>query len=247
MIAIDANGELRVWHFGELIAISAGLSGALAARGVRRGDVVMILIGNRIEWVLAMLACWRMGAVALPCNAQLRRHDLELRVGAAQPALAIGDELLLGLLPEGLATMTLAELGDVMDEDRPQEAPVEPAGLDPSDGALIVFTSGTTGEPRPALHAQRYLAGQRIQAEREGEVDGSDEDKVDAFDREDRLQILEGFHALDLDADDDLLVRSLPILAHALAECQPGVEAAEAALAIRREPGPGDDLPGLLG
>src|SRR4029078_183313 len=47
--------------------------------------------------------------------------------------------------------------------------------LSPTDGALIVFTSGTTGEPRGALHAQRYLAAQRVQAEhwlgaREGEL-----------------------------------------------------------------------------
>ena len=34
LLAIDANGERRVWHFGELIAMSAGVSGALAARGV---------------------------------------------------------------------------------------------------------------------------------------------------------------------------------------------------------------------
>ena len=53
--------------------MSAGLSGAFAARGVGRGDVVMTLVGNRVEWVLSLLACWRMGAVALPCNTQLRR------------------------------------------------------------------------------------------------------------------------------------------------------------------------------
>ena len=83
LVTISRDGERRVWGFGELIARSAGLSGAMAARGVGRGDVVMTLVGNRIEWVLAMLACWRMGAIALPCNTQLRRHDLELRVSAA--------------------------------------------------------------------------------------------------------------------------------------------------------------------
>ena len=71
-----------MWHFGELVAMSAGLSGAFAARGVGRGDVVMTLVGNRVEWVLSLLACWRMGAVALPCNTQLRRADLELRAAA---------------------------------------------------------------------------------------------------------------------------------------------------------------------
>ena len=175
LVAISATGERRVWAFGELIARSAGLSGAFAARGVGRGDVVMTLVGNRIEWVLAMLACWRMGAIALPCNTQLRRHDLELRVRAANAVLCVGEEELLGELPDGVPAMTMAEVAVVMDEERPQEPPVEPADLDPEDGALIVFTSGTTGEPRGALHAQRYLAGQRAQAEhwlgaREGEL-----------------------------------------------------------------------------
>ena len=165
LVAISREGERRVLHFGELIAMSAGLSGAFAARGVGRGDVVMTLIGNRLEWVLAMLACWRMGAVALPCNTQLRRRDLELRAAVAGPKLCVGEERLLGELPEGIPYMTIEEVGAVLDEDRPQQTPVAIAELAPSDPALIVFTSGTTGEPRAALHSQRYLPGQRTQAE----------------------------------------------------------------------------------
>ena len=84
IVAVDAEANRRDWHFGELIACSAGLSGAFAARGVKRGDVVMTLVGNRVEWVLTLLACWRMGAVALPCNTQLRRQDLELRVARGE-------------------------------------------------------------------------------------------------------------------------------------------------------------------
>jgi acyl-coenzyme A synthetase/AMP-(fatty) acid ligase len=165
LVAISRRGERRVWAFGELIARSAGLSGAFATRGVARGDVVMILAGNRIEWVLAMLACWRMGAIALPCNTQLRRHDLELRWRTANAVLCVAEEEAVGELPGDVPTMTMSDLALVMDEERPQEPPVAPADLDPDDGALIVFTSGTTGEPRGALHAQRYLAGQRAQAE----------------------------------------------------------------------------------
>ena len=166
LLAIDRHGERRVWHFGELIAMSAGLSGAFAARGVGRGDAVMTLIGNRLEWVLAMLACWRMGAVAVPCNTQLRRRDLELRASIARPKLCVLDEELAEALPEGVASITTSEIAAALDEDRPQETPAEIAELAPSDPALIVFTSGTTGEPRAALHAHRYLAGQRTQAER---------------------------------------------------------------------------------
>jgi len=175
LVAISRDGERRVWAFGELIARSAGLSGAFAARGVDRGAVVMIVVGNRMEWVLAMLACWRMGAIALPCSTQLRRRDIELRVRAANAVLCVAEEETLGELPEGLPTMTMSDVAMVMDEERPQEPPVDPADLGPDDGALIVFTSGTTGEPRGAVHSQRYLPGQRAQARhwlgaREGEL-----------------------------------------------------------------------------
>jgi acyl-coenzyme A synthetase/AMP-(fatty) acid ligase len=165
VVAIDADGNRRDWFFGELIAKAAGLSGAFAARGVRRGDVVMALAGNRIEWVLTLLACWRMGAVALPCSTMLRRHDLEHRIAAAGPKLCVGEEALLDEMPGGVPLMTMAEIAAAMDEDRPQETPAAVEELDAEDPALIVFTSGTTGEPRGVVHAYRYLLGQRIQAE----------------------------------------------------------------------------------
>jgi acyl-coenzyme A synthetase/AMP-(fatty) acid ligase len=165
IVAIDAAGNRREWHYGELIARSAGLSGALAAHGVARGDAVMTLIGSRIEWVLAMLACFRMGAVAMPCNPQLRRRDLELRTDAAKPKLCIGQEELLGELADEVPAMDLAEVAEALDEDRPQETPADVADLDPEDPAVIIFTSGTTGDPRGVVYPQRYLLGQRLQAE----------------------------------------------------------------------------------
>jgi acyl-coenzyme A synthetase/AMP-(fatty) acid ligase len=175
LIEVDAEGERRVHHFGELFARSAGLSGALAARGVGRGDVVMTLVGSRVEWVLTLLGCWRMGAVALPCNPQLRRKDLELRARAADPKLAVGEARYLGELPDGVPYMDMDELARVFDEDLPQETPAAVERLDPGDPAAIVFTSGTTGEPRGVVYPQRYLLGQRLQAEhwfgaRDGEI-----------------------------------------------------------------------------
>jgi acyl-coenzyme A synthetase/AMP-(fatty) acid ligase len=125
----------------------------------------MTLVGNRIEWVLTLLACWRMGAVALPCNTMLRRHDLEHRVAAANPKLCVGEEALLGELPDGVPAMTMADVARVLDEDLPQETPAAIEEMDAEDPALIVFTSGTTGEPRGVVHGYRYLLGQRVQAE----------------------------------------------------------------------------------
>jgi acyl-coenzyme A synthetase/AMP-(fatty) acid ligase len=175
LLEVSADGSRRVHHFGELFARSAGLSGAFAAHGVGRGDVVMTLVGSRVEWVLSLLACWRMGAIALPCNPQLRRKDLELRARAAAPRLAVGEDRYLGELPDGIPYMDMDELGAILDEDRPQETPAPVEDLDPGDPAAIVFTSGTTGEPRGVLYPQRYLAGQRLQAEhwfgaREGDI-----------------------------------------------------------------------------
>jgi acyl-coenzyme A synthetase/AMP-(fatty) acid ligase len=95
----------------------------------------------------------------------LRRHDLEHRVGAADPKLCVGEESLLAEMPEGVPVMTMADVARVLDEDLPQETPAAIEEMRPEDPALIVFTSGTTGEPRGVVHGYRYLMGQRIQAE----------------------------------------------------------------------------------
>ena len=65
LIELARDGTRREWTFGEVSERSSRLAGALAARGIGRGDVVMTLIGNRPEWVFAMVACLRIGAVVL--------------------------------------------------------------------------------------------------------------------------------------------------------------------------------------
>ena len=92
LLELARDGSRREWTHAEVSERSALMAGALAARGVGRGDVVMTLIGNRPEWVLSMCACFRIGAVALPCNEQLRAKDLRLRIDVARPSLIIADE-----------------------------------------------------------------------------------------------------------------------------------------------------------
>ena len=70
---------------------AAERAGALHAAGVRRGDVVLTLIGNRPEWVIAMVACFRQGYVVLPCNEQLRAKDLRARLDITQPTAVVAD------------------------------------------------------------------------------------------------------------------------------------------------------------
>src|ERR1700726_1702257 len=92
LVELTREGARREWTFGEVSEGGARLAGALAARGTGRGDVVMTLIGNRSEWVLSMLACFRLGAVVLPCTEQLRAHDLRVRIEATRPSVILADE-----------------------------------------------------------------------------------------------------------------------------------------------------------
>ncbi len=163
LVELARDGRRREWTFAEVADRSARLAGTLIQRGVARGDVVMTVIGNRPEWVLTMVACFRLGAVALSCNEQLRANDLEQRIGAAAPKLIVADERNLAELSSARPDCTVLTVPD----DRLFEG-VEPAAaveLDPTDPCLITFTSGTTGEPTGVLHGQRYLPGQRLQAE----------------------------------------------------------------------------------
>src|SRR5476651_245914 len=92
LLELSREGARREWSFGEVAERSARLAGTLAQSGIGRGDVVMTLIGNRPEWVLSMTACFRIGAVVLPCTEQLRAKDLRLRIDVARPSLILADE-----------------------------------------------------------------------------------------------------------------------------------------------------------
>ena len=161
LVALGRDGTRRQWTFGELGERSARLAGALAARGIGRGDVVMTLIGNRPEWVLTMVACFRIGAVALPCTEQLRAKDLRWRIDVARPALVIADE-------RDRAALEAAGPGCpvllVPDERLLAGEPAPAVDLEPQDPCLVTFTSGTAGAPKAVVHGQRYLQGQQLQA-----------------------------------------------------------------------------------
>jgi len=162
LVALGRDGSRREIAFGAVADRSARLAGTLLARGVGPGDVVLTLIGNRPDWVEAMIACFRIGAVVLPCNEQLRAHDLRLRLAVAEPALILADER---NLPELEGAGPTCPVLAVPDEGVYAAAPAPAAELAPEDPCLIVFTSGTSGEPKAVVHLQRYLPGQQVQAE----------------------------------------------------------------------------------
>src|SRR6185437_8879295 len=142
LVEIRRDGARREWTFGEVADAAARLAGTLVARGVTLGDIVMTLIGNRPEWVLTMVACFRIGAVVLPCNEQLRAKDLRQRLDAAQPKLIVADErnadeLAAAGVPDGPGLILIP------DPSLLDAAPAPAVELEPTDPCLITFTSGT--------------------------------------------------------------------------------------------------------
>jgi acyl-coenzyme A synthetase/AMP-(fatty) acid ligase len=162
LVALGGGGERREITFGEVTDRSARLAGTLARGGVGPGDVVMTVIGNRPEWAYAMLACWRIGAVAQPCTEQLRAADLRARMDAVEPRAIVADARDLDLVADsGFRGPVIA----VPDEAAYDAEPAPAGSFAPGHPALIVFTSGTAGEPKPVRHGHGYLAGQAVQAE----------------------------------------------------------------------------------
>ncbi|TMM02891.1 MAG: AMP-dependent synthetase [Actinobacteria bacterium] len=163
IVELTREGSRRTWTFGQIARASSALATSLGRRGVRRGDTVLTLIGNRVEWVLAMVACFRTGAVVLPCTEQLRAKDLSLRLRVTRPRLILADRRNRTELEQARPD---CEVVYVPDDDLLRDtAPAPAAELAPDDPCLITFTSGTAGEPKAVVHAQRYLSGQHVQAE----------------------------------------------------------------------------------
>ncbi|HEU0251017.1 MAG TPA: AMP-binding protein, partial [Solirubrobacteraceae bacterium] len=168
VIELGRDGSRRVWTFAEIDRMVDTTAATLVRHGVRRGDVVMTLIGNRVEWIATLMGCFQIGAVALPCTEQLRAKDLRLRLAVTEPSLILADERNRAELQHAepdCPVLWIPDDAQLFARQR-QGPPLAPdAELNDDDPALITFTSGTSGEPKAVVHGQRYLYGQRLQAE----------------------------------------------------------------------------------
>lgn len=166
----NPDGNHFSMSYGELRDRSASFANALVALGVQAGDRVALLLPQSFETVVAHVAIYKMGAIALPLALLFGAEALEYRLKAAGTSAIVTNRF--GLERLRPIRQRLPELAQVISIDGAEEGvsgfaelvaahpPLfEVADIGPDDPALMIFTSGTTGPPKGALHGHRVLPG----------------------------------------------------------------------------------------
>jgi cyclohexanecarboxylate-CoA ligase len=128
-------------------ALVASVAGGLRARGVRRGEAVAWQVPNSLAAAVLSRACWRLGAVAAPVLHSFGAADVEKALAQVEPRLVV--------------ELETDALSDPTALDDALGGPPVAAGSSatrPSDVALVLFTSGSTGVPKAVLHTHRGLS-----------------------------------------------------------------------------------------
>ncbi len=167
---VGQNGQVRDWSYGQLKDASGRLASSFAARGIRRGDRVAVLLGQGPEVLISHFAAMKLGAVGLPLFTLFGPDALAFRLADSSTKIVVTDrqnlDKVLSLQSElpDLAEIYVTDGGINPARDfwaeiaaaRPLPQPVKTRANDP---AILIYTSGTTGPPKGVLHAQRVLLG----------------------------------------------------------------------------------------
>jgi len=139
--------EDREYSLAELDALAGGLAAKLARRNVKPADRVAVMSSNRPEFVIAMLAIWRLQAAAVLFSPAWKRTEIDHALAITHPEHALGDHPLLAEAMPGMLHL-----------DEPIEPREESAQQpDPNTDAVLVFSSGTTGLPKAVRHTHGSL------------------------------------------------------------------------------------------
>jgi long-chain acyl-CoA synthetase len=148
------RGGRRV-DYAQLDRASAHVAGRLAAQGIRPGDRVGLMAPNVPEFVAAYYGILRTGAVVVPLDTDLKRDELRFTLADAGASLLISWR---ELRATGATPAWFAAPGSFFDEDAPASPPTTHIERYPDDTAVILYTSGTTGQPRGAELTHANLA-----------------------------------------------------------------------------------------
>ncbi|MDR0487321.1 MAG: AMP-binding protein [Treponema sp.] len=172
----DDSGQMKSFTFAEIKRLSDKAANALLALGVKKGEVVMLILKQRPEvWVL-MCALLKIGAVCIPGTYQLTAGDLEYRCNAAEVKLlvVIDDSELLKNIAEAncLKPEKIAVVGGTVPPGYiDMRAEIEKASgsftripTTVNEPMLVYFSSGTTGMPKMVLHNHSLPLGHIVTA-----------------------------------------------------------------------------------
>ena len=167
---VGAGGAVEEISYGALRESSNRLANALAGHGIGRGDRVAILLPQAPAVAASHIAIYKLGAIALPLAILFGNEAISYRLKDSGARVLITNAQGLEKLAGGRAALPDLEL--VLSIDGPAEGAEDfhamlaraagdftPAATTSDDPALMVYTSGTTGPPKGALHAHRVLIG----------------------------------------------------------------------------------------
>jgi fatty-acyl-CoA synthase len=148
LAAVDLASARR-WTYLELDQAVGRCAALFRGRyGLEIGDRVASLAKNRVELVIAALACARAGLIYVPLNWRLSRPEIEALLADADAGLLIGDEEMSRAGLQGVAL-------DVLEDEIAACAEMFAAEPDPERISLILFTSGTSGKPKGVMLSER--------------------------------------------------------------------------------------------
>ncbi|MFT4160660.1 AMP-binding protein [Shinella sp.] len=157
--------------YGELAARSDAFAAALQAEGVGRGDRVAILLPQGFETVIAHVAIYKLGAIALPLALLFGADALSFRLKNAEAKAIVTNRFGLERLKpirQDLPTLDIVIATEAADDAAAKNfhdllarhaGPFASVDSGPDDPAMMIYTSGTTGPPKGALHGHRVLLG----------------------------------------------------------------------------------------
>ncbi|WP_416915976.1 MAG: class I adenylate-forming enzyme family protein [Roseicyclus sp.] len=156
-IALAVLGPARAdrWSFARLERAVLGLAGALLAQGFVPGDRMLLRLGNTPEFPVAFLGAIAAGLVPIPTAEGLTPPELDRLMPLIAPRAILAAPGI--TLPDAPPCPVLTGLSALMDH-----APAPYAMGDPDRLAYVVFTSGSSGSPKPVAHAHRALHARRM-------------------------------------------------------------------------------------